>query len=232
MDHLTRDERAQFPLPYAIYAPPKQALPLARCVEHTLLACGPSWLPDLPEEYRRRAIRLCLFAEAGRTRQSTFVKPIQHGLFPSSVYAPGELAKMKSIPLDCPVLMAQPVVWKSEFRYFVASRRIVATSCYRYEGQTLESLDDRLRAPNVKVAEAERFCQSLLSKPEINIPAGVVIDVGEIKEKGWAVIEANEAWNSSIYTCSPGSVLEALLASCSAKAEGASIRARRRVRRG
>lgn len=38
----------------------------------------------------------------------------------------------------------------------------------------------------------------------------IVVDVGEIFGRGWAVIEANAAWGSGIYGCDPGRVLDVI----------------------
>jgi hypothetical protein len=38
----------------------------------------------------------------------------------------------------------------------------------------------------------------------------VVVDIGRISGRGWAVVEANAAWGSGIYGCNPAMVLPVL----------------------
>jgi len=42
--------------------------------------------------------------------------------------------------------------------------------------------------------------------------------VGHIKDRGWAVVEANAAWGSGLYGCDPVKVLEVLR--CAVKPTG------------
>lgn len=41
----------------------------------------------------------------------------------------------------------------------------------------------------------------------IEMPAAIALDVGLIKGRGWAVVEANSAWGSGIYGCDPSKML-------------------------
>ena len=41
-------------------------------------------------------------------------------------------------------------------------------------------------------------------------PQAVVLDVGQIVDRGWAVVEANGAWGSAIYGCNPDAVLDVI----------------------
>jgi hypothetical protein len=51
---------------------------------------------------------------------------------------------------------------------------------------------------------------SVLADQEVALPVAVVLDVGLIAGKGWAVVEANAAWGSGIYGCDPAAVLPVL----------------------
>ena len=41
-----------------------------------------------------------------------------------------------------------------------------------------------------------------------------VVDIGLIKDNGWAVIESNQAWASGIYGCDPYGVLTVIQNTC------------------
>jgi len=42
------------------------------------------------------------------------------------------------------------------------------------------------------------------------VPAAISLDVGTIRGRGWAVVEANGAWGSGIYGCNPDEVLNVI----------------------
>ena len=44
----------------------------------------------------------------------------------------------------------------------------------------------------------------------LSLPPAVVVDVGRIAGRGWAVVEANAAWGAGIYGCEPEQVLAVL----------------------
>ncbi len=47
---------------------------------------------------------------------------------------------------------------------------------------------------------------------EMDLPRAVVVDVGLIAGRGWAVIEFNAAWGAGLNGCDPEKVLPAILA--------------------
>ncbi len=56
--------------------------------------------------------------------------------------------------------------------------------------------------------------EALLADPAVKIPPAIVIDAGKIRDRGWAVIEANAAWAAGIYGCDPLQVLPVLEHAC------------------
>jgi hypothetical protein len=62
--------------------------------------------------------------------------------------------------------------------------------------------------------EAHHFMDALLADSRVKIPPAIVIDVGKIRDRGWAVIEANAAWAAGIYGCDPLQVLSVLEHAC------------------
>jgi hypothetical protein len=51
----------------------------------------------------------------------------------------------------------------------------------------------------------------------VRFPPGIVIDIGKIVGRGWAVVEANPAWGSGIYGNDADKVLDVLSQSCMKK---------------
>lgn len=53
--------------------------------------------------------------------------------------------------------------------------------------------------------------------PSVSVPEAVVVDVGMIRDRAWAVIECNAAWGSGIYGCDPVEVFRVLQRACHVK---------------
>ncbi|MBI4747239.1 MAG: ATP-grasp domain-containing protein [Acidobacteria bacterium] len=70
-----------------------------------------------------------------------------------------------------------------------------------------------------EIAQARQFTTSLLNDPAVSVPEAVVIDVGVISGKGWAVVEANAAFGSGMYGCDPTQVLQVLATASGIKRE-------------
>lgn len=61
-----------------------------------------------------------------------------------------------------------------------------------------------------ELAAVVAFVAALILSMEL--PRAVVIDVGFIVGRGWAVIEFNAAWGAGLNGCDPAKVLPAVLA--------------------
>jgi hypothetical protein len=59
-----------------------------------------------------------------------------------------------------------------------------------------------------------RIHDGAISEKDVVLPEAVVIDVGIIEGRGWAVLEANAAWCSGIYGCDPAEVLRVVERAC------------------
>lgn len=65
------------------------------------------WLPELPEAYRKRAIRLATLADARALTSRSFVKPPDEKWFGARVYATGaEIDVAEGMEDEYPVLIA------------------------------------------------------------------------------------------------------------------------------
>ncbi len=164
------------------------------------------WLPTLPEEYRKRSVRLTTLGEARTNPNPRFVKPPNDKSFPASVCRGPDLPA--EFPDEMLVLSAEVVEWEVEFRCFVLDRQVRTFSVYLRDGvlqkeagyESTDEEDDQMRA----------FVGRMLADPRVQLPRAVVLDIGVIRGRGWAAVELNSAWGAGIYGCDPVEVLEVL----------------------
>jgi hypothetical protein len=144
-----------------------------------------------------------------------FIKPAEEKCFEARVYSSGaELPPPGPLPDNLSVLVQEVVEWTLEFRCFVLEGRVVTASPYWRQGQMAMADDESWPASESEMATAVGFCESVLRDPEVLVPEAVVVDVGVIRNRGWAVVECNAAWGSGIYGCDPVKVLRMLPRSC------------------
>ena len=176
-----------------------------------LLEPTADWLPRLPLRHRLRDIRLLTLAEALTLRERVFVKPTDDKCFSARVYDNG--AAIDPDPLlarDLPVLVSEPVQFGIEFRFFIVERRVAAFSPYIRGGNIARSAEGDWDANESEIAEANTTIRALLDDPEVDLPPAVVVDVGNIVNRGWGVVEANPAWASGLCGSDPANVLHVL----------------------
>jgi hypothetical protein len=169
-----------------------------------------SWLPSLPWFFRRRQVVIARLAEARLLVKPAFIKPTRQKSFPARVYADGcEIAAPATCTEDSPVLVAEPVMFDLEVRLFVTEREIAAWTVYSRHGVSLRLRRER-SADYYEAEAALSFGRELLSDATVAVPPAVTIDVGLIRGRGWAVVEANSAWASALYWADPRLVLPVL----------------------
>lgn len=181
-----------------------------------LIANPHDWLAKLPREYLKRDVRFYLLGDVRHIKfnKPMFIKPADYKLFPAKVYEPGEFNPPASdvAPDDTPVLVSEPVEFIEEYRAFVSPTHCKTISCYLFRGE----INEQKYWDNPNCDNAKAFVECALSVAQmINSPATYsVIDVGLIRDNGWAVIESNQAWASGIYGCDPCGVLDVLKNTC------------------
>jgi len=116
----------------------------------------------------------------------------------------------RELPDDLPVLVAEPVQWEIEFRGFVLERRLVALSPYLRAGQLVEDEEGHWIATDEEEQAARAYYAELLADPDLDLAPAIVVDVGRIARRGWAIIETNGAWGAGLYGCDPAAVLPVL----------------------
>lgn len=190
-----------------IYVESLFAPTIARSLGKQLLQLPEDWLVRLPHEFKQREVALATLEKARSLTEPAFIKPPNDKSFAAKVYATG-----KSLPgeydNDMLVLIAAPVPWEAEFRCFCLDGEVKTLSPYlrsgEYAKQTNYTLTEKKRN------EATAFTQSVLAATSSMTPRSVVVDVGQIKGRGWAVVDANATWGSGIYGCDPDVVLDVL----------------------
>jgi ATP-grasp domain, R2K clade family 2 len=174
----------------------------------TLLEVPEDWMVNLPRKFSGREIALTTAGEAKELLKETgslFIKPPNDKSFAAKIYK--ELPDY--VDDNVPVLVQEVVTWEKEFRCFCLDGKVLAISIYWKDGQSMKC-EDWFSTPQ-ETEEARTFTETVIN--EIESPKAVVVDVGVIKDKGWAVIELNAAWGSGVYGCDPVGALKVIRAS-------------------
>jgi hypothetical protein len=188
---------------------------LAETLGISLLEPPVDWLAALPQEFSKRTIRFMPLAAARRCPDRAFYKPSDDKCFLAGIYESGALVDPAAqLPDNLPVLLSDIVSWQIEFRTFALDGKIVALSPYIRNHQRLETADGQFPASDDEFAAAHAFASSVIDACKDSLPPAIVIDVGLLPDRGWAVIEANCAWAAGIYGCDPRAVLPALRRAC------------------
>jgi hypothetical protein len=183
----------------ALFAPT-----LAEALGIRLVEPPESWLPALPDEYRKRAASLTTAGDARKNPAPMFVKPPNDKSFPAAVRTGAEIPEF--VAGDAPVLVQDVVVWEKEFRCFVLDQQLRTFSLYLRDGELQK--DAGYKSSPDEDAQLRDFVNRVLADERVPLPRAVVMDVGVIRDRGWAVVELNAAWGSGIYGCDPAEVLE------------------------
>lgn len=166
------------------------------------------WLADVPREFLGREVRAMTLAEAQQIEHEAFIKPADDKCFVAKVYASGaELGEREDLDADEVVtLVSEPVAWLWEVRCFVEGGQVRAHSVYMREGELAEGFE----TTEEESERALEMAQRVLA--EVEVPPGVVLDVGCLGDGTMAVVEANPAWGSGVYGCETAEVLPVLAA--------------------
>jgi len=177
-----------------------------------LLEPSSDWTACLPSAYRRREVRFTTLHEARGLPSRSFIKPADDKCFPAAVYASGASLPANTciLPDTTSVLLSEPIDWKVEFRCFVLDRMVTTFSPYWRMGTLAQADDGGWPASTHETDTALGFVELVLADPVVRLSAAVVVDVGRIAHRRWAVVEANAAWGSGIYGCDASRILPVL----------------------
>jgi hypothetical protein len=162
------------------------------------------WLADLPYELLKRDV---LFLQASNLRWircRAFFKPSNDKVFSAGVYERGADVPTKYVDPDCPCLVSEVVAFDVEYRCHVLDGAVTRMAFYRMIGVEEHEVE----------ADARAFSERVLAGHASELPSAVVLDIGRIEGRGWAVVEANQAHASGIYgDADVGPVLDCALRS-------------------
>jgi hypothetical protein len=193
----------------AVYVTTERAVATANALNLALLEPPLDLLTRVPDRFLRRQVEAATFGDLDRLQGRTFVKPadpldkwFDAGLY-SDVRAIRTLGRMRA---DAPVLLSEPVEWSVELRYFVLHGRAVAGSPYISYGRAVWTGKDAAM-PTAGLPVVEGVCAAMSDE----LPPALVIDVGRIDDRGWAVVEFNPVWSAGLLNADSSDVLPVLL---------------------
>ncbi len=193
------------------YGEPLFAAVVADVLELALIEAALSWVAGIPHEFRKRNIEFATLAKARTLREPAFIKPADDKCFAADIYDSGtDLPPEENLE----VLISEPVVWEAEFRCFALERKVVTSSVYSRNGTLAQAADGSWPASQAETSAALHFAQMVLEDVRVSFPPSAVLDVGLIKDRGWAVVESNACWGAGIYGCNPHCVLDTLSRAC------------------
>ncbi|WP_298517025.1 ATP-grasp domain-containing protein [uncultured Kordia sp.] len=175
-----------------------------------LLKPADDWLASVPTKYTLRNIQYDRFGNIQNV-QNKFIKPVDFKFFPAGVYTSvEEIQGYSTIDATIEVFVSDVVSWAIEVRCFIIDRQLQTWSTYIYNGE-IELKNTILENEETEMLS---FLNEFLTDKTIDLPKAVVIDVGYISDKGWALIEANPVWSSGVYACNPKKVIDTIVKSC------------------
>jgi hypothetical protein len=185
-------------------------------LSYSLMEAPYAWLAELPTEYLQRDVQHMTLGEVQSITEPRFIKPAGDKAFNSAVYETGSvlLDAQPDLSRQISVLISEPVVWEVEIRCFILNREVQTLSLYNEHGELTKSDDGMWVQRPALTSEALMFASRVVTDPAIDIPPAFVMDVGIIRDRGWAVLEANPAWGSGIYGCDPLHVLPIVARAC------------------
>lgn len=182
---------------FAIYGESLFGLVVSEQLDLKLIEPDFDWLNRISEDFKLRDIKCVTFSEAKRFEQKSFFKPADDKCFPAKIYQSGKyLEQFASLSENTPVIISEPVEWNTEFRFFIAEGEIKTFSPYSRNGELIKDESGEWIAADGETQNAFEACQNLIDECAELIPPAVVIDIGEIIGRGWAVVEANPCWAS------------------------------------
>lgn len=162
------------------------------------------WLATLPADLLKRSVSFCDASRLHLWGSRSFFKPSNDKVFSAGVYERGADVPTKYVDPGCPCLVSEVVAFDVEYRCHVLDGAITRMAFYRMISVEEHEVE----------ADARAFAERVLAGHAHELPSAVVLDVGRIEGRGWAVVEANQAHASGIYgDADAGPVLDCALRS-------------------
>lgn len=195
------DPPAFVPATVRVYGPDSFCLVLQQKLNLALCSPDDDLILRVPANFIQRQLTRCTLDEALSQTFPVFIKPVVPKQFRGAVYlAADALAEeCRGLLPDVAVFRAEPVKFTAEVRCFILDQRLLDAAVYEGEAN---------------LVDAARFVADVTKA--VVLPRAVVVDVGWIAGRGWAVIEFNAAWGAGLNGCDPKTVLPAIVAASSA----------------
>jgi hypothetical protein len=148
------------------------------------------WLATLPYDLLKRKVEFCRARDLPSFGERAFFKPSNDKVFSAGVYERGRDVPIKYVDPECPCYVSEVVAFDVEYRCHVLDGLVVRMEFYRMVG---------VEDPDGAFVEALVFTEGVLRDHAPELPSAVVLDVGRVEGRGWAVVEANQAHASGIY---------------------------------
>jgi hypothetical protein len=193
----------------AVYVTTDRAVATAKALDLALVEPELDLLARVPERFTRRQVEAATFGDLDRLQGRTFVKPADplDKWFDAGLYSDvRDIRTRGRARPDALVLLSEPVEWSVEYRYFVLNGKAVAGSAYIAYGRAVWNGKDG-PMPTAGLPVVEGVCETLVDE----LPPAIVIDVGRIDDRGWAVVEFNPVWSAGLLNADSRGVLPALL---------------------
>ena len=158
---------------------------------HLPITLDPKWL--------NRKIDLTKLEDIQELEYPIFVKPVIPKQFRSRIYNSAEELEYECRGLYkyTSILFSEIVTFENEIRCFVLDDQVMAMSIYEGEAD----MDDAREFAISFAAETKN--RRLLVKT-------YVVDIGYIRDRGWAVIEVNPVWGSGLNGCDAEKVIDCI----------------------
>lgn len=193
----------------AVYGEDIYAEIVAEQCNLTLTKPKDNWLAEISEQFTRRKIsygHLKEFVE----EENIFIKCSDFKSFKAGVFDKvTDIKGFHTLDLDSMVFTSEVVEWELEVRCFVLNNEINTHSSYWRNNEF-----DTNPLSEKEELDLYKFFDSFIHKYSSKVPKAIVLDFGIIKEKGWALIEANPAWCSGLYACDAVKALGVIVESC------------------
>lgn len=140
-----------------------------------LTLCSPSddLLLQVPTKFLNRQVTRQTLGEMLSGTLPAFIKPVIPKQFRGTVYESNDAlaVECRGLPPDTPVFVSEPVSFTAEARSFVLDGLVLDAALYEGKAETVG---------------AAKFVEALTNS--MSLPRAVVVDVGFIDTRGWAVM--------------------------------------------
>ncbi|WP_407845911.1 ATP-grasp domain-containing protein [Chryseobacterium sp. KCF3-3] len=193
----------------AVYGEDIYAEIVAEQCNLTLTKPDNNWLSSISDEFTKRKIAYGKLKDFVH-KENIFIKCSDFKSFKAGVFDKVTNIKgFETLDPESMVFTSEIVEWELEVRCFVFNNEIKTYSSY-WRNDTFDTTE----LSEKEKKEMFTFFESFIQKYSSTLPVAIVLDFGIIKEKGWALIEANPAWCSGLYACDAEKALEVIVNSC------------------